>query len=143
MRNLAHGRSAVGMHPPSEFSKMGYDLIIAGIQVAIGGWGIRRHQCATTKHSQADAALGLFFVVELVTLFWQTVVRVGRFMTGGHDTVLQCQVLQLEWLQQGIVARWHKVSLVSAEALHSEKSFRMSAINVNNRCSSITPYGCA
>jgi len=46
-------------------------------------------------------------------------------------------------LQQGIVAVWHKVSLVSAEALYSEKSFRMSAIIVNNRCSSITPYGCA
>ena len=64
-------------------------------------------------------------------------------MTGGHDTVLQCQVLELEWLQQGIVAVWHKVSLVSAAALHSETSFRMTVINVNNRYSSIIPYGCA
>ena len=92
MCNLAHGGSAVGMYPPGEFSKIRHDLIITGIKVAIGRGGVWSNQRATPEHGQAYAAFGFFFMVALVTLFGQAILRVGGFMTGGYDAVFQRQV---------------------------------------------------
>ena len=59
------------MDSASQFAKMRHNRIVAGIKIAVGGWRIPGDQRAAAEHRQADAALGLFFVVELISFLRQ------------------------------------------------------------------------
>ena len=50
----------------------------------------------------ADAALGLFGVVEPVALLRHAVVGIGRLVRGRHQPVAQGEMFEGEGLQQGI-----------------------------------------
>ena len=66
VRNLAHRGRTVSVHTSGKLPKVRHDAIITGVEVAIGGRGVRCHQRAAAEHGQRNTAPGFFLMVQLV-----------------------------------------------------------------------------
>ena len=102
--DLAHGRGAVAVHPLRELLEIGNHRIVVDRDLTeVASRRFRRHRRRAAEDGQADAALCLLGVVELVALGRHAVLRVPRRMGRRHDPVADRQVLDGEGLEERVV----------------------------------------
>ena len=125
MGELDHHRAAVLVAFLGELGHPGHDLVLPCQDVVEGRRAVARDQRRTGGHGHGHAAPGAFHVIGAVAVPRQPVLGIGGFMRGGHDPVLQRQVLELIGLEQRIgghgvpVFRLHFAASLAGESRRS------------------------
>jgi hypothetical protein len=102
--DLAHHRRAVRVDGIRERLQVCDDPVIPQVQIAERGWRVAGDHRRAADHGEPDPALRFFLMVQPVAQPGSAVLRIGRLVTRAHDPVAEPQVLELERLEQGLVA---------------------------------------
>ncbi len=108
MGELDHQRGAMGVDAVGEFAEIRDDAVIGDGDLVPGrGRTVHRHGGRAAEHGQADAALGLLLVIELIAQLRLALRAVGRRMAGAHDPVADRQALDRQRPKQGFEGSGH------------------------------------
>ena len=108
VRDLAHDGAAVPVHALGELPEHGDNRVVADVDLAEGGWRVRRDVRRTPEHGEREPSLRLLLVVELIPKLRVPVLNVPGGMAGAHDPVPERHVAKPERLQKaGVPARTH------------------------------------
>ena len=83
------------LHPRDNFVFPGEDIVK-------GWWRIARHGGRPCSHCQPDTRFSTLQVVKTIAILRHPVFGISRFMTGRHDPVAKCQMLELERLEKRV-----------------------------------------
>ena len=108
VRDLAHDGAAVAVHALGELPEHGDDGVVADVDLAERGRGIRGDVRRPAEHGQREPPLGLLLVVELIAQLRVPVLDVSGRMAGAHDAILEGHVAKSERLEKtGVPAGAH------------------------------------
>ena len=79
-----------------------YDFVLVCEEVPEGRRRIRRYDRLTGGHGKRYAALGFLDMIEPIAILRHPILMIVRLMRGRHDSILQCQMLELVRLEQRV-----------------------------------------
>src|SRR5437588_3377410 len=105
MGDLTNKGTIVPVDAFRELVEIWDNFIVADVELAENRGRVGSHEGGSAEHRHCDAALGLLFMIELISELWFSVLSVSGRMRRADDPVLQRNGSELEGLEEGIFIR--------------------------------------